>query len=69
MGVQHFPGGGGPLDPYMFSNTGPETLKNNNATKLAFNVRSSSARQLNTIQMVFYSPFDDGPVIVLLARS
>ena len=37
----------------FLSNTGPDGLKNDEATKVTFNVGPSSARQRNAIQMTF----------------
>ena len=42
-------------------NTGPDPLKNNKATKPAFNIGPSSTRQQNT-KMVFRWRADDGPI-------
>ena len=43
----------------FLSNSGPDPLKNHKATEPAFNVRPSSARQLNAILMVFRWRADD----------
>ena len=42
-------GGGRGPDPYPLSNTGLDPLENHKATKPAFNVGPSSARQGNAI--------------------
>ena len=49
----------------FLSNAGPDPLKNHKATKPAFNVGPSSARQQNAIEMVFCWRADDGPLLVL----
>ena len=51
----------------VFSNTGP--LKNHKATKPAFNVGLSSARQRNAILMVFRWRADDGPILVVFGST
>ena len=43
------------------SNTGPNSIKINTATKPAFNVGPSSARQRDAILMAFRWRADDGP--------
>ena len=66
-------GGGGGSDPPppptenhknigFLCNNGLDPLKNHKATKPAFNVGPSSARQRNTIKMVFRWRADDGPI-------
>ena len=50
-------------------NTGPDPLKNYKATKPAFNVGPSSARQQNTISMVFRWQADDGPFIAVFGST
>ena len=45
----------------VLSNTGPGPLKNQKATKPAFNVRPSLARQRNTLWMVFSWRANNGP--------
>ena len=63
-------GTGGP-DPQLrksqnigfLSNTGPDPIKNHEATKQAFNVGPSSTRQRNAIKMVFCWRADDGPLL------
>ena len=61
--------GSGPLKNHknigFLSNTGPDPLKTHKATKPAFNVGSSSARQGNAIKMVFRWQADDGLLIVV----
>ena len=54
---------------FFFRNTGPEPLKNHKATKPAFNVGPSSARQRDAISMAFRSRADDGPLLVLFESS
>ena len=61
-------GTGGPDPPLknhknigFLSNTGPDLLKNHKATKPAFNVWPSSARQ----RMAFRWRADDGPLLVV----
>ena len=51
------------------SNTGPDSSENDKATKPAFNVRPSSARQRNTILMAFYRRADAGLLIVVFGSS
>ena len=72
--IQRGGGGGGrgsgpPLEKHknkrFLSNTGPDPLKNHKATKPAFKVGPSSARQQNTISMTFHWGADDGPLLVL----
>ena len=46
-------------------NTGPDPLKNHNATKPTFNVGPGSARQQNAISMAFSWQADGGPVKVV----
>ena len=53
----------------FLSKSGPDPLKNYQATDPAFNVGSSSARQRNAILMVFCWWADDGPLIVVLRSS
>ena len=73
-------GTGGPDDPpppeksqkytgRASSNTGPDPLKNNKATKPAFNDGPSSARQRNAIEMAFRWWADDGQLIVVCGSS
>ena len=50
-------------------NSGPDPLKNYEATKPAFNVGQSSACQQNAILMVFCWRADDGPFIVVFGSS
>ena len=50
-------------------NTGPDPLKNHQATKPAFNVGQSSAHQRNSIKMVFSWLADDGPIIAVFVSS
>ena len=45
----------------LLSKTGPDPMKNYKATKPEFNVRPSSARQRNAIEMAFRWLADDGP--------
>ena len=59
--------GSGPHSPLknhksigFLSNTGPDPLKNYKATKPAFNVGLSSARQRNAISMAFRWRVDNG---------
>ena len=47
------------------SNSGPDTLINHKATKPAFNVGSSWARQQNAIKMGFRWRADDDPNVVV----
>ena len=49
----------------FLSNTGPDPLQNHKATKPAFNVGPSSARQRNAIEMAVRSRADDGPLLVV----
>ena len=49
----------------FLSNTGPDPLKNHEATKSAFNVWPSSARQRNAISMAFRWRSDGGPFIAV----
>ena len=71
MRIQRGGGTGGPDPPeksqkYRVSfNTGPDFLKNYKATKPAFNVGPSSARQGNAILMAFCWRADDGPFIAV----
>ena len=59
--IQRGGGGAGGHKNIGFSiNTGPNPLKNHNATKPAFNFKSSSARQRNAIDMAFRWRADDG---------
>ena len=64
-------GAGGPHPPEksqnigFLSNTGLDPLKNLKATKPAFNVGPSLARQGNAISMVFRWQADDGLLIVV----
>ena len=63
--------GAGGLDPPeklqnigFLCNTGPDPLKNHKATKPAFNVGPSSARQRNAISMAFLKwRFAGGPMM------
>ena len=48
----------------FLSNTDPDPFKNHKATKPAFNVGPSSARQPNAIWMAFRWRADDGPLMV-----
>ena len=50
-------------------NTGPDPLKKQEATKPAFNVGPTLARQLNTIKMAFCWQDDDGPFIAVFGSS
>ena len=50
----------------FFTNTGPVPLKTHKATKPAFDVGPSSARQRNAIAMAFRWRTDDGPFISVL---
>ena len=70
VGIQKGDRGSGPtLKNYKIigfpSNTGPDPLKNHKATKPAFNVGPSSARQRNAILMAFRWQADDGPFIAV----
>ena len=47
----------------FLSNTGPDPVENQKATKPAFNGGPSSARQRNTIQMAFCWRANDGPLL------
>ena len=62
-------GVGTPLENHknigFLSNTGPDSFKNHKATKPAFNVGLSLARQRNAIEMAFRWRADDGPLIVV----
>ena len=49
----------------FLGNTGPDPLENSKATKPAFNVGSSSARQRIDIKMAFRWRANDGPLIVV----
>ena len=49
----------------FFSDSGPDPLKNNEATEPAFNVGPSSARKRNAILIAFRWRADDGPLIVV----
>ena len=49
----------------FLSNTGPDPLKNHKATKPAFNVVPSSARQRIAILMAFRWRINEGPLIVV----
>ena len=51
------------------SNIDPDPLKIHKATKTAFNVESSWARQRNAISMAFHWWADDGPFIVIFGSS
>ena len=51
----------------FLSNNGPDSLKNHKATKPAFNVWPSSARQRNAI--AFRWRANDGPLLVLFGSS
>ena len=53
----------------FLSNSGPDPLKNYEATKPAFNVGPSSARQRNAIYMAFRWPAQGGPLIVLFVST
>ena len=53
----------------FLSCTGPDPLKNHKATKPAFNVGPSSARQRNAIEMAFHWQVEDGPFIVIFGSS
>ena len=48
----------------FLSKTGPDPLKNHKATKPAFNVGLSSARQRNAIKMTFRWRVNYGPLIL-----
>ena len=58
-------GGGTGGNIGILSNTGPDPLKNLKATKTAFNVGPSLARQRNTIKIAFRWQADDGLLSVL----
>ena len=58
--------GQGVRPPPPWKITDPDPLKNHKATKPAFNVGPSSARQRNAILMSFRWRADDGPLIVYL---
>ena len=69
-------GGPDPLPPLknhknigFLCNTSPDPLKNHIATKPAFKVGPSSARQQNAIAMVFHWRADDGPFIAVFGSS
>ena len=78
MGGSRGEGGGGrgsgpPLKNHknigLHSNTGLNPLKKYKATKPAFNVGPSSARQRNAIKMTFRWRADVGPHIVVFGSS
>ena len=50
---------------FFFGNTGPDPLENHKATKPAFNVEPSSARQQNAMQMVFRWRANYGSLLVV----
>ena len=62
-----------PLNNYknkgFLSNTDPDSLKNQEATKPAFHVEPPSARQQNAIYMAFRWWADDGPLLVFVVSS
>ena len=78
-GIQRGGGGGGgtgvrtPLKNHknigFLCNTDPDPMKNHIATKPAFNVGPSSARQQSTISMVFRWQANDGPFIAIFGYS
>ena len=49
----------------FLSNTGPDPLKNHKASKPAFNIGPSSARQRNAMYMAFRLRAHDGPILVV----
>ena len=53
----------------LLSNTGLDPLKNHKATKPAFNVGPSSARQRTAITMAFRWRAEDGQFIVIFGSS
>ena len=53
----------------FLGNTGPDPLTNHKATKPAFNIGSSSARQRNAILMAFRWRANVGPLIVVFGSS
>ena len=53
----------------FLSNTGSDHMKNHKATKPAFNVGPSLARQRNAIEMVFRWRADDGPILVVFGST
>ena len=53
----------------FLSDSGPDPLKNNEATEPAFNVGPSSARKRNAILIAFRWRADDGLLIVVLRSS
>ena len=53
----------------FLSNADPDPLKNYKATKPAFNVGSSWARQRNAFLMAFHWRADDGPLLVVFGFS
>ena len=56
--------------PEKHKNIGfPSNTENHKATKPAFNVGPSSARQRNAIKMAFRWRVDDGPLIVAFGSS
>ena len=54
---------------WFLSNIGPDPLKNHKATKPAFNVGPSSARQRNAISMAFRWWANDCPLTVVFESS
>ena len=69
-------GTGGPDRPLknhknigFLSNSGPDPLKNYEATEPAFNVGPSSACQRSAIYLAFRWRADDGPLIVLFGST
>ena len=53
----------------FLSNSGPDPLKNYEATEPAFNVGPSSARQRNAVLIAFGWRADDDPLIVVFGSS
>ena len=51
---------------WFLSNSGPDLLKNHEATEPAFDIGPSSARQRNAFKMAFRWRADDGPLIAVL---
>ena len=49
----------------FLSNSSPDPLNNHKATKPAFNVGPSLARQRNALEMAFRWRADDGPLLVV----
>ena len=78
MRIQTGDRGSGPPPPHprkikknigLIHNTGPDLPKNHKATKPAFKVGPSSARQRNGIKMAFRWWADDGPFKVIFGSS